>query len=106
MKKPSNPFGPEVSFHRIFAEPEFGFDIKGAIFLSNAIASTKCLPQKAEGWFYKSPAKWTKETGLTRDEQKMYRRQLIQLGILEMNNTGAKPYLKLNMEKVLSHFSI
>jgi hypothetical protein len=52
------------------------------------------------GWFYKTQAEWTAETGLHRTEQENARKRLVSLGLLEERREGmpAKLWYRVNLD--------
>lgn len=85
-----------VAFQRIFVT--LGAGITGALMLSQAIYWARRTEE--DGWFYKTIADWTEETGLSRTEQENARAKLQKLGVLEVERRGipAKLYFRVDIE--------
>ena len=75
-----------VSFHRCLVPVAGG--VTPALMLSQAIWTTQALEPAAGGWFLRSQAQWTQETGLSRWEQETARRALRRAGLLEERHLG------------------
>ena len=77
---------------------------KAGLFLSQAIYWTRVGEAILEngGWFYKTIAQWSHETGLSRREQERARRCLKALGVLEEELRGlpAKLWFRVNLERL------
>ena len=86
-----------IAFHRIFADLAGG--ATAGLFLSQAWYWQQ-RPSDPEGWWYKTQAEWTEETGLTRYEQERARMQLKRVGILEEERRGvpAKLFYRINLD--------
>lgn len=66
-----------IAFHRVFVD--LTGEVNSALMLSQAYYwSTRT--KDSEGWFYKSSAEWTEETGLTRHQQDTARKRLKETG--------------------------
>lgn len=86
-----------IAFNRTFVD--LGVGITGALMLSQCVYwSTRT--KNAEGWFYKTQAEWTDETGLTRREQETARKKLVGNGYLDEDRRGVpcKTYFRLNRD--------
>jgi hypothetical protein len=75
-----------VTFHRCLVPVAGG--VTQALMLSQAIWTTQTLEPAAGGWFMRSQAQWTQETGLSRWEQETARRALRRAGLLEERHMG------------------
>jgi hypothetical protein len=80
-------------------------DIKSALFLSQCIYWSD-RSTIGDGWFYKSYAEWTQETGLTFYEIKRIKkvlvdRQFIDFDICDMPDGNNKQLFKANIDKVI-----
>ena len=79
-------FDMPVSFHRCLVPVAGG--VTPALMLSQAIWTSQALEHSAGGWFMRSQAQWTQETGLSRWEQETARRALRRAGLLEERRLG------------------
>lgn len=78
-------------------QPSFvaiGAGVTGAVLLSQLVY----WQNRMDGWFYKTQAELTTETGLTRYEQEGARKKLIAAGVLEEKLRGvpAKLFFRVN----------
>lgn len=86
-----------IAFNRTFVD--LGLGITGALMLSQCVYwSTRT--KDGEGWFYKTQAEWTEETGMTRREQETARKKLVNKGYIEEVRRGVpcKTYYRLDRE--------
>ena len=86
-----------IAFNRTFVD--LGLGITGALMLSQCVYwSTRT--KDSEGWFYKTQAEWTEETGMTRREQETARKKLVSKGYIEEVRRGVpcKTYYRLDRE--------
>lgn len=86
-----------IAFNRTFVD--LGLGITGALMLSQCVYwSTRT--KDSDGWFYKTQAEWTEETGMTRREQETARKKLVGKGYVEEVRRGVpcKTYYRLNRE--------
>lgn len=86
-----------IAFNRTFVD--LGIGITGALMLSQCVYwSTRT--KNSEGWFYKTQAEWTEETGMTRREQETARKKLTSKGYLEEARRGVpcKTYYRLDRD--------
>lgn len=84
-------------------QPSFvplGAGVTGAVLLSQLVY----WQNRMDGWFYKTQAEITAETGLTRYEQEGARKKLIAAGVLDEQLKGvpAKLYFRINEEALES----
>jgi hypothetical protein len=92
-------FDRPIAFHPAFV-PIAG-SITAALMLSQMVYWTKRLGEEADGWFYKSQADWTEETGMSRYEQESARLKLRDRGFLEETRKGMKDgflWFRLNLK--------
>lgn len=90
-----------IAFNRTFVD--LGLGITGALMLSQCVYwSTRT--KDSDGWFYKTQAEWTEETGMTRREQETARKKLVSKGYVEEVRRGVpcKTYYRLNREALES----
>ena len=88
-----------IAFNRTFVD--LGVGITGALMLSQCVYwSTRTKDD--EGWFYKTQAEWTNETGMTRREQETARKKLVSKGYLKEVRRGVpcKTYYRLDREAI------
>lgn len=86
-----------IAFNRTFVD--LGVGITGALMLSQCVYwSTRT--KDGEGWFYKTQAEWTEETGMTRREQETARKKLIAKGYIKEVRKGVpcKTYYRLDRD--------
>ncbi|UPT53256.1 hypothetical protein [Synechococcus phage Yong-L1-251] len=86
-----------IAFNRTFVD--LGLGITGALMLSQCVYwSTRT--KDSDGWFYKTQAEWTEETGMTRREQETARKKLVGKGYVEEVRRGVpcKTYYRLDRE--------
>ncbi|MCC5904118.1 MAG: hypothetical protein JJT87_19575 [Halomonas sp.] len=86
-----------IAFNRTFVD--LGVGITGALMLSQCVYwSTRTKDD--EGWFYKTQAEWTDETGMTRREQETARKKLVNKGYIKEVRRGVpcKTYYRLDRE--------
>lgn len=86
-----------IAFNRTFVD--LGVGITGALMLSQCVYwSTRT--QRGDGWFYKTQAEWSDETGLSRREQETARKRLVARGYLDEDRRGVpcKTYYRLNKD--------
>ena len=86
-----------VAFHRSLVT--ITGSVTAALMLSQAINWTETLAPEADGWFYKSQAEWSEETGLSRWEQATARRLLRACSLLEERKCGIPPKLWFRVNK-------
>ena len=75
-----------IAFNRDFVR--LGIKVNGALFLSQAIYWSKRTKDE-NGWFYKTIEEWEDETGLTTDEQRGIKANLLKKGYIEIEKRGA-----------------
>lgn len=80
-------FDAPIAFHRIFVE--ITNSVTAALMLSQAVYWTKRTADP-DGWFWKTTAEWTTETGLSRREQITARQKLEDIGVLNTEARYAK----------------
>ncbi|WP_197022763.1 hypothetical protein [Serratia liquefaciens] len=82
-------------------QPSFvglGAGVTGAVLLSQLVY----WQNRMDGWFYKTQAELTTETGLSRYEQEGARKKLVTAGVLEEDRRGvpAKLYFRVNKNRL------
>lgn len=89
-----------VAFHRSLVS--ITGSVTAALMLSQAITWTETLTPEADGWFSKSQAEWSEETGLSRWEQKTARGVLRDCSLLEERKCGmpAKLWFRVNKQRL------
>ncbi|MGH8711912.1 MAG: hypothetical protein ACREVA_11485 [Burkholderiales bacterium] len=75
-----------IAFHRCFID--LTGSVTAALFLSQAVYWQKRIPDKPDGWWYKTRTQWSEETGLSRYEQETARQRLRDAGILLEERRG------------------
>jgi hypothetical protein len=85
-----------IAFHRAFVD--LTESVGAALFLSQAVYWQKRIPETPDGWWFKSQADWTDETGLSRREQESARKCLKCLGILQEQRTGVPAKLMYRVD--------
>ena len=78
-------FDQPIAFQRIFVD--LTGKITSALMLSWAVQQYELGEVDNNGWFAKTAEDWTRDTGLSRDEQIAAKRRLMELGILEEQRT-------------------
>jgi len=88
-----------IAYHRVFVT--ITNSVTAAVMLSQAVYWSK-RTQSPDGWFYKTQADWTEETGLSRKEQETARRIMRDIGVLEerLNGVPARLYYRVNRDKL------
>ena len=56
-----------------------------------------------DGWFFRSAEDWTHETGLTEHEQRVARKKLRDLSILEETRSQGLLWMRINFDAVGFH---
>lgn len=94
--------GPAVAYYPRLVDLTSG--AKATILLCQLLYWTRTGRGVAErdGWFYKTAAQWTLETGLSRREQVTVRRDLVRLGVLEEKIAGipAQLYFRVSLVRL------
>ena len=94
--------GRPIAFHRRLVD--LTGSVKSALMLSQSLYWTRHGRYVAQndGWFYKTSAQWTLETGLSLKEQSTARAALKATGILQERRTGvpARLYFRLNLNEL------
>ena len=87
-----------IAYHPILAKV-FG-SINAALYLSQLLYWTPRADK--EGWFFKTEADFTEETGLSRSEQETARKKLLADGVLEAVRKGlpARLFYRVNVENL------
>jgi len=90
-----------VAYHRAFAE--IAGKASAGLMLSQAWYWTPRTDNE-DGWFYKTRAEWTEETGMTRTEQETARRRLVDLGLMEeaLKGMPGKMHFRVNTCRLVS----
>lgn len=86
-----------VAFHRVFVD--ITGSITSALMLSQIVYWSRRV-KGGDGWFYKTGAEWTEETGMSRSEQETARRTLVSLGLIQEERRGipCRLYFRLHIE--------
>lgn len=90
-----------VAYHRVFAE--ITGKVSAGLMLSQAWYWTPRTDNE-DGWFYKTRAEWTDETGMTRTEQETARKRLVTLGLMDeaLKGMPGKMHFRVNTERLVS----
>ena len=93
-------FDVPITFHRSLVRVTGS--VTAALMLSQAIAWTETLVPDAQGWFTKSQAEWSEDTGLSRWEQETARRILRQTSLIEERKWGvpAKLWFRVRNDRI------
>ena len=74
-----------IAYHRVFVDVTGS--VTAAVMLSQAVYWSK-RTKDGDGWFWKTQAEWTEETGLSRSEQETARKRLVECGVWEEERRG------------------
>jgi hypothetical protein len=101
-------FDRPIAFHPILAH--ISGSANAGIFLSQMLYWSKTKERtdaSAEGWFYKSISEWTLETCLTEDEQFKVKCDLLERGLISIEQRGTRRhnYFKINKERLAAEIS-
>ena len=93
-------FDVPITFHRSLVRVTGS--VTAAVMLSQAIVLTETLVPDAQGWFTKSQAEWSEDTGLSRWEQETARRILRQTSLIEERKWGvpAKLWFRVRNDRI------
>jgi hypothetical protein len=86
-------FDQPIAFQRIFVDVTGR--ITSALMLSWAVQQYELGETDNNGWFAKTSEDWSRDTGLSKDEQTTAKRRLIDLGILEEDRNRVDNGLRL-----------
>lgn len=94
-----------IAFHRCYVDICEG-SVAGAVFLAQLLYWSD-KGEDDNGWFWKTHKQWTKETGLTRDQQVTVRAALVKTGILSERLSGvpAKLFFKVDYNKLTEYLA-
>src|ERR1041385_4137834 len=90
-----------IAYHKCFAE--IAGKAGAGILLSQAWYWTPRTDDE-DGWFFKTGAEWSQETGMSRTEIETARKRLITLGLLSeaLRGMPGKMHYRVNTEKLIS----
>ena len=92
-----------IAYHRCFVD--LGIGVTGAVMLSQAVYWSK-RTRNSEGWFFKTAAEWSMETGLTRREQETARLTLRKKGLMQEEKRGlpVRIFYRVNFQAIENFF--